>query len=171
MRILYYDCFAGISGDMNLGAMIDLGVSESYLKEELSKLGINDEFELDIYKGMKKGITGTKVDVKLLRRDSCIHDHSHSHDVNGTHDHSYNNCVNVHHHHHDRNYEVIKDMIENSQLTDKVKELSIKMFYQIAIAEGKVHGKPFGEVHFHEVGAVDSIVDIVGAAFVLMLWK
>lgn len=186
MRILYYDCFAGISGDMHLGAMIDLGIEPNYLKSELSKLGIDDEFKLDIKEGIKNGITGTKVDVVLLNEGKShhhdhnqdhTHDHSHTHSHNHNHDHDHGHSHDHHdhshdhdhghHHHHDRNYSVIKEMIENSDLSDAVKDLSIKMFYEIAVAEGKVHGKPLEEVHFHEVGAVDSIVDIVGSAICL----
>lgn len=174
MQILYYDCFAGISGDMHLGAMIDLGIDPDYLKSELSKLHMDNEFRLDIKKKIKNGITGTKVDVILLNENKSHHhdhdEHSHTHDHHHDHSHSHGHFHDPHqghHHHHDRNYSVIKTMIENSDLSDGVKDLSIKIFYEIAVAEGKVHGKPLEEVHFHEVGAVDSIVDVVGSAICL----
>ncbi len=185
MNVLYYDCFCGISGDMNLGALIDLGVDRAYLKEELSKLKIDEEFTLEINEGIKNGISGLKVDVVLKNDHSHepTHEHDHSHDHHGhshdyhehshdhhdhSHDHSHDhNQSHGHHHHHDRNYKSIKQMIESSELRDKVKKISIKMFYEIAVAEAKVHGKTVDDVHFHEVGAVDSIVDIVGAAICL----
>lgn len=159
MRVLYYDCFAGISGDMNLGAFVDLGVDPDVLRHELSKLNIDQEFHLEIRKDIKNGITGTKVDV-VLKALAEEHHHHHDHDHDHDHDHG-------HHHHHDRNYKIIKDMIENSALSDYVKDMSIKIFYEVAVAEAKVHGKSVETVHFHEVGAVDSIVDIVGAAICL----
>lgn len=146
MKILYYDCFSGISGDMNLGAMLDLGVDKNYLLTELSKLNI-DEFELNITEDCRKGITGTKVDV-ILKNHHNHHSHNHSHN----------------HSHGERNFNDIKLIINSSELNDNVKNLSIKMFLKLAEAEAKVHGKSIDEVHFHEVGAVDSIVDSVGAA-------
>lgn len=175
MRILYYDCFAGISGDMHLGAMIDLGVDPELLKKELKKLNIEEEYELVIKDGMKNGISGTKVDVVLTHDDNHkhTHDHDHNHDHNHDHDHDHTHDHTHdhdhahdagHHHHHDRNYKIIKAMIEDSELSQAVKELSIKMFYEVAVAEAKVHGKSVEEVHFHEVGAVDSIIDVVGSA-------
>lgn len=137
MRILYYDCFAGISGDMNLGAMIDLGVKEEYLKEELAKLNLDGEFQLEVKRDSRKGISGTKVDVILLNQ----HEH--------------------------RNLLDIEKIIDESTLSNKVKVLSKKMFLKVAEAEAKVHGKELYEVHFHEVGATDSIVDIIGASICL----
>lgn len=151
MAKLYYDCFAGVSGDMNLGAMIDLGVGEDYLRSELSKLGIDDEFELVVKRAQKLGIEGTKVDV-ILKKEG----HHHHHD----HDHKH------HHHSHEglRNLPEIERIIDSSTLSEGVKALSKAIFMEIAIAEAKVHGKAVHEIHFHEVGAVDAIVDIVGAA-------
>lgn len=149
MKVLYYDCFSGISGDMNLGAMIDLGVDEKYLLGELNKMHLHG-YHIEITRDERKGITGTKVNVILEEHHHHDHDDSHDHE---------------HHHHHDhRNLKDIKEIIYNSTLTSRVKELSMKMFNKIAEAESKIHGKTIEEVHFHEVGAVDSIVDIVGAA-------
>ncbi|WP_331488046.1 nickel pincer cofactor biosynthesis protein LarC [Caminicella sporogenes] len=145
MKILYYDCFSGISGDMNLGALIDLGVDTDYLLKELSKLGLNSEYEIKIEKKNKNGIEGTKVDVILQ------HEHKKHHDKK-------------HHHHVHRNLKDIEEIINSSTLNDSIKKLSISMFMKIAEAEAKVHGKTLYEVHFHEVGAIDSIIDIVGAA-------
>lgn len=152
MKILYYDCFCGISGDMNLGALVDLGVDGEYLKKELSKLKLDSEYEIKIKKGLKKGISGTKVDVVLTGGEtSSAHEH-------GRHDHGGNNR---------RNLKDIESVINGSDLNERVKARSIEMFSRIADAEAKVHGRPVSEIHFHEVGAIDSIVDIVGAAIAL----
>ena len=139
MKILFYDCFSGISGDMNLGAMIDLGISPEYLKGQLSLLGMDDEFSLNIARGKKMGIEGTRVEVKLHHHD---HDHPHPH----------------------RHLKDIEKLIDESRLSEKVKKLGRDIFMKIAVAEAKVHGKSLQDVHFHEVGATDSLVDIVGAA-------
>ncbi|MFT8350276.1 nickel pincer cofactor biosynthesis protein LarC [Clostridium saccharoperbutylacetonicum] len=203
MKILYYDCFCGISGDMNLAALIDLGVPKEYLLEELTKLNLNSEFKINIEKSAKLGITGTRVDV-LLNNNTQMpeealynnkHEHTHVHDHSNTNEHSHTQPGHIHehnhthehehthehdesnHHHNDshnehshdherhhRNLKDIEDIINSSDLSDKVKKLSLDMFIKVAEAEAKVHGKEIYEVHFHEVGAIDSIVDIVGAA-------
>ncbi len=173
MKTLYYDCFCGISGDMNLGAMIDLGVNPEYLISELAKLPMAIEFEVIIEKAVKKGIEGTKVDVRLTgeapvkHHEHAPHAHTHEHPTVHTHTHEkvphlHNNAPHAHHEH--RNLAIIEAMISGSTLSESVKALSLKIFMEVAKAEAKVHGKPLQEVHFHEVGAVDSIVDIVGAA-------
>lgn len=146
MKILYYDCFSGISGDMNLGALVDLGVDKSYLTDELSKLKV-DGYKISVEKTVKNGISGTKVDVILSH-------HHHHHDEHSHH----------HHEHHNRNLKDIENIIELSDLKDNVKAISLNIFKKVAEAEAKVHNKDIEEVHFHEVGAVDSIVDIIGAA-------
>lgn len=178
--ILFYDCFAGISGDMNLAAMIDLGVDPDYLRAELSKLGMDHEFELRVSAGSRRGIHGTQVEVVLRgatehghHHDHGHHDHPHGHDHHGHghHDHDHD------HDHHDhgvpaaqterhahRNLRDIAALIESSGLDRAVKDTSLAIFRRVAEAEAKVHGSTPEEVHFHEVGAVDSIVDIVGAA-------
>lgn len=177
MKILYYDCFCGISGDMNLAALIDLGVSKEYLMNELSKINLNSEYEIKIEKSNKLGITGTRVDVILkdsaedkeyiLEQSSHGHDHEHSH--NDSHEEQHHDEHNHHHHqeHHHRNLMDIEKIINSSDVSDRVKSLSLNMFMKVAEAEAKVHGKSLNEVHFHEVGAVDSIVDILGAAICL----
>lgn len=160
MRVLYYDCFSGISGDMHLGAMLDLGVDSDYLKEELSKLSLDAEFSLDIQQACKMGISGTKVDVKLTPQ---AHENHHA-PQSGWHVHPHSHS---HEHHHHRTYATIEGLIQKSALSDAIKERSLKMFWCVAVAEGKIHGKEPHEVAFHEVGAVDSIVDIVGSAICL----
>ncbi|MCT4565830.1 MAG: nickel pincer cofactor biosynthesis protein LarC [Maledivibacter sp.] len=184
MKVLYYDCFCGISGDMNLGAMIDLGVDKDYLLKEISKLNLESEYEIDVKKAIKKGISGTKVDVILKNQDTGHkHDHRsnhseehcHNHGVQHHHDHdhdshnSHNDGIHHGHHRHDhhRNLKDIEDILGSSNLSDRVKKLSKDMFMKIAEAEAKVHGKSLYEVHFHEVGAIDSIIDIVGSAICL----
>lgn len=181
MKVLYYDCFCGISGDMNLAALLDLGVSGEYLIKELSKLNLDSEYEIKIQKASKLGITGTRVDVILKdKSDNKIHitekvsghshhnsDEKHHHDGhNHSHEHSNEGHVHKHDHHH-RNLKDIEEIINSSDLSEKVKNFSLNMFMKVAQAEAKVHGKDLYEVHFHEVGAIDSIVDIVGAAICL----
>lgn len=154
-RTLYFHCHAGISGDMTLAALIDIGVPEDYLKAELSKLALDDEFKLEVSSAMKMGISGTQVRVHQLSPDSKD-DHGHSH----AHDHS-------HDHDHARTYREIKRMIEGAPYKQGVIARALDMFRLIGEAEAKIHGKSLDEVHFHEVGAIDSIVDIVGVAIAL----
>ncbi len=134
MKILYYDCFSGISGDMNLGAMIDLGVDKTFLIHELNKLNLKG-WELLVQKDQRHGIIGTKVTVNQTH-----HEHTHRH------------------------LSDIEKIINRSDLDNKTKELSLSIFMKVAVAEAKVHGIQIDRVHFHEVGAIDSIIDIVGAA-------
>jgi uncharacterized protein (TIGR00299 family) protein len=137
VKILYYDCFSGISGDMNLGAMLDLGVDKDYLLEGLKRLGIGGH-ELSVKRDERKGITGTKVDV-IVKNEKSDH----------------------------RNLKDIENIINGSRLSESVKKTSLDIFMQVARAEAKVHGKDLYDIHFHEVGAIDSIIDIVGAALCL----
>lgn len=156
MIILYYDCFAGISGDMNLAALLDIGVDKEYLLEELKKLEIQG-YEIKISSDQRRGIHGTRVDVLLAEESRNIR---------------FNLPVNLQHsqsgmpHKHDENrtFKDILQIINDSKLNENVKDLSIKIFSKVAEAESKVHNTSVGDVHFHEVGAIDSIVDIVGAA-------
>lgn len=152
MKVLYYDCFCGISGDMNLSALLDLGVDEAYLRRELSKLNLDTEYELHVKKKTQKGISGTRVDV-VLKQDH--HHHGANSDIVHAHGHT---------HHEHRNLKDIENIIISSGLSDQVKKASMAIFMKVAEAEAKVHGKSLDEVHFHEVGAIDSIIDIVGAA-------
>lgn len=178
MKILYYDCFAGISGDMNLGAMLDLGIEADYLKNELSKLPVNG-YTLQIKRDIRKGISGTRVNVmideqRLLMVDPGLvhnHEHEHPHDHEHFHDHEHSH-TNLQAHYqekkpHHNSFAEIKQLILSSKLNDSIKDKSLAIFVRVAEAEAKIHNLPVGEVHFHEVGAVDSIVDIVGAAICL----
>lgn len=155
MKAIYLDCFAGISGNMFLGAMLQAGVPQAYLEKELQKLPMADEFALEVREVMQKGIHALYVDVKMTAADPVHHDH-HDH-----HDHHHE------HHHVHRTMKDIRNILEESTLSMAVKQQALAIFTEIARAEGKVHGKPVDEVAFHEVGAVDSIVDIVGAAICL----
>jgi uncharacterized protein (TIGR00299 family) protein len=177
MKTLYLDIFSGISGDMFIGAMIDLGVDFAALDDELAKLDM-DGYHLHVKHGQKSHIKGTKFDVHLSHDDHG-HSHSHSHSEahshgEGGHSHSHAELHSHSHtheqeHSHGRNYKQIKQLITRSKLSDWVKQKSIAIFHRIAVAEGAIHGMPPEEVHFHEVGAVDSIVDIVGACIALEL--
>ncbi len=224
MNILYYDCFAGISGDMNLAAMLALGVEPEYLRAELSRLGLDHEFELHVSTDSRHGIQGTRVDVELKARGAshahanhdrthghvhahhdtmhvhayadepgspvqshagspeghgyadsvgdapqgCLNGHAHSSDSHGHHPRAHGHVANPGEHPHGhaahRNLADIESIILGSTLDDAVKATSLAIFRKVAEAEAKVHGKALYEVHFHEVGATDSIVDIVGAA-------
>lgn len=149
MKILYFDCFSGISGDMVIGALIDAGGDPVHLHEELKKLNIEDEYELKLNKVVKNGITGTKFDVILASDD--VHHHHHHHDD----------------HHDHRSYKNIIKMIESAGFSDQVRDTSLHIFKKIGEAEAKIHGVLLEDVHFHEVGAVDSIIDIVGTAILM----
>lgn len=147
MKAIYLDCFAGISGNMLLGAFLDGGVPEAHLRQELRKLGMDQEFSLTVSQVKKQGMQALYVDVQLLHDHMDVHEHQ------------------AHAHH--RHLEDILCLIENSQLSARAKEVSAAIFRKLAAAEAKVHGTTVDKVHFHEVGAVDSIVDIVGAAICL----
>lgn len=175
MKVLYYNCFCGISGDMNLGALIDLGVDHEYLIREISKLKLNSEYEIKIKKDTKKGLSGTKFDVILkheqINQMNNHHDHHHHHGNNHERYELKDDYHYEQHEHKHRNFKDIENIINSSNLNDRVKKLSLNMFVRVARAEAKVHGKSLDEVHFHEVGAIDSIIDIVGAAVALDFFK
>lgn len=140
MRVAYCDCFSGISGDMFLGALLDAGLPLAILKERLAGLQLGGEYELLTKKVMKGSIQATQLSVNLINE----------HKVEPAHDH--------------RHLDDILSLVQKSTLTEKVKNISTNIFITLAEAEGNVHGVKKEAVHFHEVGAVDSIVDIVGAA-------
>jgi len=182
MKTLYLDIFSGISGDMFLGAMLDLGVDFHQLEHELEKLGLH-EFHLHTSRAQRAQIEGVKFDVHLAHahdEHAHAHKHSHAHDEpkhshEHHHEHGHSHAHEDHHHEeehshehsHGRNFSEIKQLISHSQLSKWVKEKSLAVFHRIAVAEGKIHGLTPEKVHFHEVGAVDSIVDIVGACIAL----
>jgi uncharacterized protein (TIGR00299 family) protein len=166
MKTLYLDIFSGIAGDMFIGALLDLGVDAAKLERELKKLKL-DGYHLHVSRRQKSAIAGVKFDVHLTDAHHHEHadDHGHHHHGHG-HPHEHRQD---HAHDDQRNFSEIKQLISRSKLSAWVKQKSIAVFARIAEAEGKIHGLPPNEVHFHEVGAVDSIVDIVGAAIALEL--
>ena len=183
MKTLYLDCFSGISGDMMIGALIDVGADPTVLEEELKKLNIEEEYELQWNKVVKNGITSTKFDV-ILKKHAHDHDHhhehshkhdhdhhhehSHEHDHDHHHEHSHEHDHNHHHeHHHHRTYKDIVHLIETAGFSNEITQTALNIFRKIGVAEGHIHGIPLDKVHFHEVGAVDSIIDIVGAAILI----
>lgn len=139
MKAIYLDPFAGISGNMFLGALLDAGFPFEVLKEELQKLLIG-EYELVYRQVNKLGIEAKYFNVLLPEE----HEHSHEH------------------HHEHRNLNDVMAIVNGSDLSESIKSKTEQVFRAIAVAEGKVHGKPLEEVHFHEVGAIDTIIDIVG---------
>ncbi|HEX4947228.1 MAG TPA: nickel pincer cofactor biosynthesis protein LarC [Blastocatellia bacterium] len=153
MKTLYLDCFAGISGDMTIGALLDLGLDFEYLRQELAKLGVTG-YELSLERVDRSGISAAKFDVHLHNPVHVHHHHDHHHD----HPHSHEE-----HHHDHRSLSTIKHLIAASALSEQVKQNATAIFERIGAAEAKIHGVDIESVHFHEVGAVDSIVDIVGA--------
>lgn len=232
-EILYFDINSGISGDMTIAALLDLGVDQQKFLDELAKLNLSG-YEIEISKVQKNGITAS--DFKVILENEAHPDHYHSHqdekdhlhsskeDYNlnhshqdgctgcGNHDHNHHDHSHHNHEHHDhdshnhkglgdesqnhdhheekhshegqgsgseksehreakthlhRNFNDIKNLINKSTLNKRVKNLSIEMFSEVAKAEAKVHDKDIEEVHFHEVGAVDSIIDIVGTAVLI----
>jgi hypothetical protein len=133
MKILYFDCFSGISGDMILGAFLDMGVPKDVIQKNIENLPL-EAFHLEVTKAQRMSIQGRQVRV-VVEEDN-----------------------------HARNYREIRSLVENSPLSDKVKAFSLKVFARLAEAESAVHDCPQEEVHFHELGGVDAIVDIVGTA-------
>lgn len=133
MLLAYFDCFSGISGDMTLAALIDLGLEQDYLREQLATLKL-DGYSLNIRRSSRRGLSGIRFEVEAAA------DQPH------------------------RGYRDIRDLIEQSDIHETAKVRALEIFEVLAQAEAHVHGTTKEEVHFHEVGAVDSIIDIVGAA-------
>ena len=177
MRAIYLDCFSGLSGNMLLGAFLAAGMPLETLEAELRRLPMAEEFRLKVSSVKKNGIAATYVDVELLGATHwhcCEHgegdDHAHEHSCEHDHGHANEGAVPAHEHsheHHHRTMHDVRTILERSSLSAEVKEMSLKIFGVLAQAEGKVHGVRPEDVHFHEVGAVDSIVDIVGIAICL----
>ena len=138
-RILYFDIVNGISGDVTIATLLDLGISKEVFLEEINKLNLGDEFNINIQEENENGIVGTKVEVITKE-------------------------VNAHRHLSD-----IYEIIDKSSLNEYVKENAKKIFMVIAEAEAKVHGTTIDKIHFHEVGAIDSIVDVVSACILVDL--
>jgi uncharacterized protein (TIGR00299 family) protein len=201
MRIGYLECFSGISGDMLLGALVDAGVPFRLLEETAAALNVGAR--LEARKGMRGGLTATKVDVITPEQSGAEHEHSHGHDHSHAHDHGHEHHSHAEHHgehahgHHEpgapsfprplaervgdnesgvaaadhqhthaphRSLSSILGIIRAAPLSDRVKERSSRAFQLLGEAEAAIHSIPIEQVHFHEVGAVDTIVDIVCSA-------
>lgn len=134
MKIAYFDCFSGISGDMLIGALIDLGLNFDFLRKELGKLNLKS-YRIEYKKIIKNGISATKFNV--------VEDKKHIHNK--------------------RNIREINQIIGNSKLNNQIKNIIKKIFLKIATAEAKIHNKSVDKVHFHEIGAIDTIIDVAGA--------
>lgn len=192
---LYLECYSGISGDMTVAALLDLGADRTVLERAIESLGI-DGYEVKISRVKKSGIDACDFDV-MLEQDNHDHDmeylhghphdhdagghehphdhecggheHSHDHDAGG-HEHSHDHeCGgHEHHHHHEhRNLQDVLAIINRADVTEKARATAVRIFEIIAGAEAKAHGLPLDQVHFHEVGAIDSIIDVLAAAVCL----
>jgi uncharacterized protein (TIGR00299 family) protein len=167
MRIAYLDCFAGISGDMFLGAMVDSGVPIEALQDAVNALSL--DASLQISKVDRSGISSTKVQVLEGDRPaeevavaSTAHtheEHTHSHK-----EHHHPELEHSHPHAHGRSLSEIRKLIESAELTDAIKRTAIHAFELLGASEAKIHNVDIEKIHFHEVGAVDAIVDIVAAS-------
>ena len=197
MTILYLDCISGISGDMTVGALVDLGVKPSTLEWELSKLDLGD-FHMHFERAKRKEIEGVKFGIHegSTHGEHCeehaheehehhshehspgehTHEHEHSQGEHCGHSHEHSDAEHEHehaheehghhdheHHAHGRSHREIRAMLEQSELSPFVKKHALSIFQRIAVAEGKIHGVTPEDVTFHEVGALDSIADIVCA--------
>lgn len=138
MRIVYLDCFSGIAGDMTLAALVDAGADKDYIEQELAKLAL-EPYTLHWYRVVKRGVSALKLDV--VQDEAPARNHRH--------------------------YSEIVEAIIRAQFNEKATALALAIFEKIAVAEAKIHAVPVEQVHFHEVGAIDSIVDVVGVALAL----
>lgn len=165
-QALYIECYAGISGDMFVASLLDLGVDKDYLLSNLQTLPL-EGYKINISRVKKMALDACDFNV-ILDVDNHDHDmqylyeenHEHTHE----HEHSHEHKHEHHEHHIHRNLNDVTTIINNSQITDNAKSIANKIFQIIAEAEAKAHGTSVEQVHFHEVGAVDSIVDITAAA-------
>src|SRR5215468_10992660 len=169
MKTLYFDCFSGISGDMTIGALLDAGLGFDYLKTELRKLPV-EGYELQMSRVTRSNLSAMKFDVVMEGEEKHEH-HDHEHHHGEQHPHHEYEYIHGHSHEHGQGHthfhrrasEILR-MISDSKLRPNVKRLATEIFTKLATSEGKVHHIPPEDVEFHEVGAVDSIVDTVGAA-------
>ena len=165
---LYFEMYSGIAGDMTIAALLDLGASKDKLVEGINSLGL-DGFELLFERANKNGIDAYNFDV-ILQGHEHHHHHHHDHDHHHEHSHHSHEGSHDHEHNHDhvhRNLEAITKIINSSYLNDNIKKNALGIFDIIGDAEAKAHGIDKSEVHFHEVGAIDSIIDIVGTCILL----
>ena len=186
---LYFEMYAGIAGDMTIAALLDLGASKEKLVDGINSLELTG-YDLVFDRAKKNGIDAYNFDVILEGHDHHHHHHDHDHhDHSHSHDHDHGHCHkhedgHGHHHSHDhchegdhdhehshdhvhRNLEAIEEIINSSGLNDNIKKNALGIFDIIGDAEAKAHGIDKSQVHFHEVGAIDSIIDIVGTCILL----
>jgi uncharacterized protein (TIGR00299 family) protein len=184
MRLAYLECFSGISGDMFVGALVDAGVSPALLEQTVAALNVGAR--LEISKVLRSGISATKVDVWISDKEKdqprdgesafhrsapagipAPHEHGHGHHP---HDHAHERAVEEsdrHHHEehaHGRHLSEIQRIVSTAPIEERAKERALDIFQALGEAEAKIHNVPIEKIHFHEVGAVDAIVDIVCAA-------
>ncbi len=145
---LYFECNSGISGDMSVGALLDLGADKDILEKALASMKLDNEFQYKITKQMVNAISTTDFDVILPEHKHHEHNHEHNHE----------------HHHEHRNLNDVNEIIDKAEISENAKNLAKQIFKIVAEAESKVHNKDISEIHFHEIGAIDSIVDIVSFA-------
>ncbi len=172
-KILYFDCFAGASGDMVLGALLDAGLPLGELESALGSLMIPG-YRLSADRVLRAGLSATKF---RLHENDDGRDHGrsdthapedarrHDHEAGLTHSHSHDDTVGSHHHGEHRSLSDILSLIDRSALPDRARQRAIALFRRLAEAEAAIHQMPVEQVHLHEVGALDSIIDIVGAVF------
>jgi uncharacterized protein (TIGR00299 family) protein len=172
MRIAYLECFSGISGDMFLAALVDAGVPAAVLEQTVA--GLNLGARLEISRVLRSGISATKADVWVegekdlpreqywARQDEHSHEqgHAHAHDHQHAHEHAHSG----HLHSRGRGLSEIREIVSSAAISERAQKTAIAIFEALGAAEAKIHGTPIDNIHFHEVGAVDAIVDIVCAA-------
>lgn len=178
MRIAYLDCFSGMSGDMFLGALVDAGVSPKLLEDTVAALNVDARIEFS--KVMRSGIAATKVDVyahgeKEVPREEYLAQHSHAQDHEHHHEHGHHHHDHEHHDHshshgdahteeHGRGLKEIREIIGKAKIGESAKQTALEIFEALGTAEAKIHNVDINRIHFHEVGAVDAMVDIVCSA-------
>ena len=174
MRIAYLDCFSGMSGDMFLGALVDAGVSVRLLEETV--VALNIEARLEVSRVMRSGISAAKVDVytheeEKARREESVaqhsHDHKHSHEHGHSHNHEHGHAHShddAHTEEHGRGLKEIRKVINKAGIAESAKRTALAIFEALGTAESKIHNVDINKIHFHEVGAVDAMVDIVCSA-------
>ncbi|HZR64246.1 MAG TPA: nickel pincer cofactor biosynthesis protein LarC [Terriglobales bacterium] len=175
VRVAYLDCFSGISGDMFLGALIDAGLSPTLLEETVDALNVGAT--LKVSRVDRSGITATKVDVIVggkhdsygsdipVRQNPAepLHNHARPHDHGDPHEHPHKH-EHARKHQHGRGLLEIREIINKAAISDSAKKTAISIFEKLGAAESKIHNVPLAKIHFHEVGAVDALVDITCAA-------
>ena len=174
--ILYLECATGISGDMTVAALLDLGASKVKLLAALDSLNV-EGYSVTVRRANSHGVDACSFDVELEHENEHEHHYGHEHEHGHHHGHAALEHEHAHethehhhgheHHHEHRNLSDVYAVIDRGTMTDRARELAKKIFLIVAEAESKAHGKPVEEVHFHEVGAIDSIVDIAAAAVCL----